>query len=666
MRDIRVQITLSGRPLRNVPVDLEGLPEPVTTDERGRFTVELPVGKHLARAQCPGEELPFEIVAAAGLRQVTIDIRRPEAPVDDPLVIDAMPSDRYLPLRELGSGGMGSVYLCRDRTLDRLVAVKLMHPEVAASPTERNAFLSEGRALARAEHPNLIRIYDIGTHGDQAYMVVEYVDGPNLDQLVDDQGPLPPGAVAAAGLQLLRGLDAIHELGAVHRDVKPSNGLVDRKGRVRLADFGLVRPLIDLADRQSRVYGTPAYMSPEQLTGHALGPASDIYALGATLFHLASGVPPFVDATSMVAPLTDPTPRLRARVPDAPEALDELLAAMMQREPHDRPDSEAIYQALLPLASALEVDPEAHYLPRLDGTVAPSLNTVRRSATWAQALHTPPPGDIEPTADLPLAPGPSTTGGAAAPRRRNPVGALIAIALLLAALGATIAVSLKAGDGNRMAIEGAGRNPNPSPPPGGPSEEDILAAERQRAEAYSAYFLEAQRNAERVALFVVDSGRRTSLDAVHDPLAPNGTGSAAPLPEVDSSAEPEPEREPERERARRADRVAARESARSRVEGEDREDRDRDEEDEDGSETDGHGSDEGDDGDDAAAVELPVIPPIEPTPLHHLRPEPPIAAPPPAPEPPPAPPEPDPPPTRHISPPEPPVEPPVIAPPISF
>jgi len=352
--------------------------ETLHTDKRGHVTAELPTGRIQATAQHNGEEIPFEFVNAVGLHRARIDIRQEERPIEDPLIVAAMPSGRYVPLRQLGKGAMGTVYQCRDTTLDRLVAIKVMNPELPQ--IDRADLLEEARGLARVEHPNLIRIHDLGLTDSQAYLVLQYVDGPNLEDLLQVEGPLPAGAVAAAGVQLLLGLSAIHEMGLVHRDIKPSNGLVDRNGVVRLTDFGLVRPMVDFTDPRSKVHGTPAYMSPEQLQGWPLGPASDIYSLGATLYHLATGKLPFADFSSLLAALIEDLPPLGEQVADIPDELSEIVSAMLSKSPDERPDSPTICDVLSPLSTTVPHAEGLNYLPRLPSGNIISLRSQRLGA----------------------------------------------------------------------------------------------------------------------------------------------------------------------------------------------------------------------------------------------------------------------------------------------
>jgi serine/threonine protein kinase len=365
---LTVQLTLSGRPLSRREVRFPALDAALSTDERGRLEVTLDYGRHMGTVEAGGEHVPFELVNAIGLRVVRVDLRLDERPLDDPTAVAAMPSERYVPLSLLGTGSAGLVYRCRDTALDRLVALKILHEDFAGVAENNEMVVTEARRLAQVDSPHLIDIYDVGLHGGAAYIVFEYVEGPNLEQLRLGEQVLGSAAIAAAGVHLAQALLAIHEAGLLHRDVKPSNGLVDRRGVVKLADFGLARSMLDLASPQSRVFGTPPFMSPEQLQGQPLGPSSDVYSLGATLFDLATGHPPFHEGDLLLAALFDAPPDLLVERPDCPEKLASLVAKMLAKDPSHRPDATDVIDALMLLAAETTDDEAQPYLPRLSGS----------------------------------------------------------------------------------------------------------------------------------------------------------------------------------------------------------------------------------------------------------------------------------------------------------
>ncbi|MCD6499468.1 MAG: protein kinase [Deltaproteobacteria bacterium] len=261
---------------------------------------------------------------------------------------------KYLLKRELGKGGMASVYLATDTELDRLVAIKLLHPLIADRPEGKKRFHREARAAARLKHPNVIEVYDYsaGRDDEPPYLVYEYVNGPNLAAFIRNHAPPWPEIVAAAGVALAHGLGAAHKEGIIHRDVKPENVLVDRSGRLVVTDFGIARLMGDKTmTATGAVMGSPAYMSPEQARGERLDQRSDLFSLGGLLYHMATGRPPFAGKTPvavMSAVLQGTyTPPIQARGDLGPD-LDRVLQRCLAQDPDQR------YQTADDLANDLE------------------------------------------------------------------------------------------------------------------------------------------------------------------------------------------------------------------------------------------------------------------------------------------------------------------------
>jgi serine/threonine-protein kinase len=363
---IRVVITRAGKPVPSCLIKVQGdEQQSATTDAAGSAELRLPQGRTSARVQDGTAYHDVTLVYAAGMGRIVLNLDHDETELNDPRAKMAMPSDRYVPLSLLGRGAAGTVYRCRDTRLDRLVAIKILNEDFAASDSELSDFLTEARSLARIEHPNLIQIYDVGVHNERPFMVMQFVDGVDLESLLVKEKAIGVGPAAAAGIQLMRALEALADSGYLHRDIKPSNGLVNRKGEVRLADFGLVRPIVDFTDPRSKVFGTPAYMSPEQLQARPLGPAADIYGLGASLYHMACGVLPFDGPNPILAHIVEPAPDIRTQLPDAPEIFAELLMWMMAKEPTERPSAEEVVEHLMAVATSVAVPDARDYLPRL-------------------------------------------------------------------------------------------------------------------------------------------------------------------------------------------------------------------------------------------------------------------------------------------------------------
>jgi hypothetical protein len=249
--------------------------------------------------------------------------------------------------RLLGAGGMGQVYLATDLALDRPVALKVLPPSVAHDTGRRQRLIREARAQARINHPNVCHIYFIGEEDGHLFFAMEYVEGESVSELVA-RGPLPVDRALAIVRMAAEGLREADNRGFTHRDIKPSNLMVDRAGRVKVVDFGLVTDAPHAADvdgdvAATGIAGTPLYMAPEQARGEQVDRRADIYALGATLYHLVAGAPPFAAASAgelLALHSTAIRPALPRRGPRRElkrlPALDDLCRRMMASEPAER------------------------------------------------------------------------------------------------------------------------------------------------------------------------------------------------------------------------------------------------------------------------------------------------------------------------------------------
>jgi uncharacterized RDD family membrane protein YckC len=262
--------------------------------------------------------------------------------------------------RPLGRGGMGEVWLATDLALERPVAVKLLGREVAERPRLRDRFLREARAQARIHHPNVGHIYYVGEDDGQLFFAMEYIAGESLQDRLAREGKLPPEQAVELCRQAALGLREAHRHGFTHRDVKPSNLMVDEHGAVKLVDFGIAKEHGEAAEPATvagvaatgaagtTMLGTPLYMAPEQARGDAVDFRADVYALGATLHHLVAGQPPFRGDTAMKIVsqhLADLRPRLPAGKRRAmTSTIDTLCDRMMAKRPEDR---FASYDALI-------------------------------------------------------------------------------------------------------------------------------------------------------------------------------------------------------------------------------------------------------------------------------------------------------------------------------
>src|SRR3712207_3426613 len=243
-----------------------------------------------------------------------------------------------------GRGGMGVVYRATELTLDRIVALKLIAPALAGDPDFRARFLRESRAAASIEHPNVLPIYYAGEHGDELYIVMRYVDGQDLRTLVRAAGHLDGPRVAGIVGQVGAALDAAHERGLVHRDVKPANILIaGRPGAYHayLTDFGLTKSAQAESGmtKTGMFVGTLDYIAPEQLMGGALDARADVYALGCVLYQALTGKVPYPAESSMAkmyAHGNEPAPVPSASVPGLPPQFDEVVARAMAKDPNER------------------------------------------------------------------------------------------------------------------------------------------------------------------------------------------------------------------------------------------------------------------------------------------------------------------------------------------
>jgi serine/threonine protein kinase len=255
-------------------------------------------------------------------------------PADPTPVHDRLLADRYELGELVGGGGMAEVYRSTDRLLDRPVAVKLFRPPL--DPLARRRFDDEGVALARLAHPGLVSIYDVGSLGDRPFLVMEFIEGESLQSRLLS-GPLPLDQVTRIGAVLAEALAHAHARGVVHRDVKPSNIMLDHNGMPHLTDFGIAlladEPRLTGADQ---ILGTPAYLAPEQLSGAEIGFAVDVYALALVLLECLTGHVEYDGSTRLEAAVA----RLHRppRIPDGlPPALADLLDAMTSTDALARP-----------------------------------------------------------------------------------------------------------------------------------------------------------------------------------------------------------------------------------------------------------------------------------------------------------------------------------------
>ena len=326
---------------------------------------------------------------------------------------------RYELQQRIAVGGMAGVWRARDVVLDRIVAVKLLHEHLAVDEGFRERFRREAVTAAKLSHPHIVNLYDTGTDGEDAFLVLELVEGQTLRDLVASLGRLEPGLAAAIGEKIARALGYAHERGLVHRDVKPANILLGDDAAVKITDFGIAK-----ADQHGdltntgMVLGTAAYVAPEQVLGRPVTGQADQYALGCVLYEALSGAQPFKGETAVVTAalrLEREVPPLRQLSPDVPPGLEAIVARATAREPQDRfPSLGALADALGPFVDA---------------------DTNRTAALLA----------AHPTSDRRPSPTPTPSEGLSAPawrarrrRVRNALPATVAALVMLAAAAVAV------------------------------------------------------------------------------------------------------------------------------------------------------------------------------------------------------------------------------------
>ncbi|MEV8305975.1 Stk1 family PASTA domain-containing Ser/Thr kinase [Streptomyces flavidovirens] len=273
--------------------------------------------------------------------------------LQDPLVGHVL-DGRYRVDARIAVGGMATVYRAVDTRLDRVLALKVMHPALADDASFVDRFIREAKSVARLAHPNVVGVFDQGTDGSYVYLAMEYVAGCTLRDVLRERGALQPRAALDILEPVLAALGAAHRAGFVHRDMKPENVLIGDDGRVKVADFGLVRAVdtITSTSTTGSVLGTVSYLAPEQIEHGTADTRADVYACGVVLYEMLTGAKPHTGGTAaqvLYQHLHDDVPAPSAAVPGLPVELDELVAGATARNPEIRP-----YDAVALLAQARE------------------------------------------------------------------------------------------------------------------------------------------------------------------------------------------------------------------------------------------------------------------------------------------------------------------------
>ncbi|MGW3205123.1 Stk1 family PASTA domain-containing Ser/Thr kinase [Streptomyces sp. NPDC001135] len=271
--------------------------------------------------------------------------------LQDPLVGQVL-DGRYRVDARIAVGGMATVYRALDTRLDRVLALKVMHPTLASDGSFVERFIREAKSVARLAHPNVVQVFDQGTDGSYVYLAMEYVAGCTLRDVLRERGALQPRAALDILEPVLAALGAAHRAGFVHRDMKPENVLIGDDGRVKVADFGLVRSVDTVTSTTGAVLGTVSYLAPEQIEQGTADPRVDVYACGVVLYEMLTGAKPHSGdspAQVLYQHIHEDVPPPSALVPGLPYELDELVASATARTPDLRP-----YDAVALLAQLRE------------------------------------------------------------------------------------------------------------------------------------------------------------------------------------------------------------------------------------------------------------------------------------------------------------------------
>ena len=250
-------------------------------------------------------------------------------------------SNRYELLETLGKGGMAVVYRARDQMLERLVAVKVLREDLSGDEAFQERFRREAKAAANLSHPNIVTMHDFGLDHGQLFMVMEYVPGTDLKTLILQRGRFSPEEALPLLIQACAGIGYAHRAGLVHCDVKPQNMLVTPDMRLKVADFGIARALASIhpEEQSDLVWGSPQYFAPEQATGAAPAPASDVYSLGVIMYELLTGSLPFQAGSAAELArqhVEEEPPLLSEKVADISPTLEQIQAKVLSKEPSQR------------------------------------------------------------------------------------------------------------------------------------------------------------------------------------------------------------------------------------------------------------------------------------------------------------------------------------------
>ena len=330
----------------------QGGPEELCTDRDGQITQDLEPGTHRVQVRLneTWTDCAFDVAERQSLLVIDVGSASTSGGFDP--VTGSFSSlspqvfgDRYAFKEVLGRGGMGVVVKATDRLLNRLVAIKMLNDEFLDNQEAQQIFLEEARSIATLSHPNLVGIYDVTMLNGRAMIVFEHIDGEDLDVIFERGGRFEEGDVLRVAIQLTRALKYLHSQGILHRDIKPSNVLMQADGMLKIIDFGLARPLEQLAAKGTRVRGTPAYMAPEQIEGDQLTAATDIYQLGVSLYELLVGTLPFFAGNMAYAHVHMEAPSISEQLTLRDDRLANMIHACLHKAPSERPSAAVLFHS---------------------------------------------------------------------------------------------------------------------------------------------------------------------------------------------------------------------------------------------------------------------------------------------------------------------------------
>ena len=285
----------------------------------------------------------------------------------------------YEILSKIGEGGLGVVYKARQLSMGRVIALKVLHEKWLSDDEFRKRFLVEARLVGRLSHPNLIQVIDVGRHRNQLYYSMEFIDGDPVEKMIDDNKKVPITESINIIIQVASALDYLASKKIVHRDVKPGNIMLTKKGIAKLGDFGFVKSSLDsILSPDGEILGTPDYISPEAASGdRTIDYRSDIYCLGVTLFHMICGAPPFYGSSEDVldSHIFHKPPNIKDYCPEAPTKLCNIIYKMMEKDPDKRQQSFSEIMTELE-AVRLTISPDSQPVPSNTFSTIPQTNQV--------------------------------------------------------------------------------------------------------------------------------------------------------------------------------------------------------------------------------------------------------------------------------------------------